>query len=305
MSARMTREMEEQAIAWVIRTRDPGFADWEAFAAWLEASPDHARLYDELMQADAQIAGHLAGQPAPRPAAPLRRRWAIVGGAVAAALALFAVALPMLTGPGFAPQAIASRPGQKLTVRLADGSRIDLNGNTRLVLDGPRHARLDHGEALFTIVHDRDRPFEVKSGDAVVRDVGTTFNLVRAPQSFTATVSEGEIVFNPDRENVSLRAGREIREEGDRLLVTSADPAQVGGWREGRLIYRGVTLRRIAGDLSRGLGLPVTVARTVSERPFSGIIQLEGSGEDALRSAAAIMGVQVRRSGNVWMLVAN
>jgi transmembrane sensor len=300
MSARVTREAEDQAIAWVMLTRDPGFGDWEGFTAWLEASPEHARLYDELMLADERIAAQLARST---PAVRQRWRWPLVGGAVAAALALVAV-LPTLTRPGFTPQTVASAPGQKLTVRLADGSRIDLNGATRLVLDGPRHARLERGEALFTVVHDEARPFEVASGDAVVRDVGTTFNVVREPMRFTVTVSEGEIVFNPEREQVHVPAGQQIEEAGDQLLVTRVETAQVGAWRQGRLIYRGAKIERVADDLSRGLGLPVAADASVSARPFSGIIQLEGQGEGALRIAAMTLGVEVRRSGNHWLLVA-
>jgi transmembrane sensor len=300
MSARVNREAEDQAIAWVMLTRDPSFADWDGFTAWLEASPEHARLYDALSLADAQIAEHLAR---PIPTARRRWRWPVVGGAVAAALALVAV-VPRVMQPGFTPQTIASAAGQKLTVRLADGSRIDMNGGTRLVLDGPRHARLEQGEALFAVVHDEARPFEVASGDALIRDVGTTFNVVREPMRFTVTVSEGEIVFNPEREQVHLTAGQQIEEAGDQLLVTRVDIAQVGAWRQGRLIYRGAKLARVADDLSRGLGLPVAADASVSARPFSGIIQLEGKGEDALRSAAMILGVEVRRSGDRWLLVA-
>jgi transmembrane sensor len=300
MSARVTREAEDHAIAWVMLTRDPGFADWDGFTAWLEASPEHARLYDELMLADERIAAHLARSA---PVVRRRWRWPIVGGAVAATLAFIAM-LPTVTRPGFTPQTIASAPGQKLTVRLADGSRIDMNGATRLVLDGPRHARLERGEALFTVVHDEARPFEVTSGDAVVRDVGTTFNVVRAPMRFTVTVSEGEIVFNPEREQVHVPAGQQIEEHGDQLLVTRVDAAQVGAWRRGRLIYRGAKLERVADDLSRGLGLPVAADASVSARPFSGIIQLEGKGESALRSAAMILGVDVRKAGDRWLLVA-
>lgn len=301
MSARVTREAEDQAIAWVMLTRDPGFADWDGFTAWLEADPGHARLYDEMSLADERIAARLTRKA---PAAPRRRwRWPVAGGAIAAALALVAV-LPTITRPDFTPQTIASARGQKLTVRLADGSRIDMNGSTRLVLDGPRHARLEQGEALFTVVHDAARPFEVASGDALVRDVGTTFNIVRAPMRFTVTVSEGEIVFNPEREQVHVTAGQQIEERGDQLLVTRVETAQVGAWRQGRLIYRGARLDRVADDLSRGLGLPIAADASVSAQPFSGIIQIEGHGEGALRSAAAIIGVDVRRSGDRWLLVA-
>ncbi|MBA2919618.1 DUF4880 domain-containing protein [Sphingomonas sp. MAH-20] len=300
MSARVTREAEDQAVAWVMLTRDPSFADWDGFTAWLEADPGHARLYDELSVADERIAEQLARR---EPIARRRWRWPVMGGAVAAALALVAV-VPSMMQPGFAPQTIASAAGQKLTVRLADGSRIDMNGGTRLVLEGPRHARLERGEALFTVAHDEARPFEVRSGDALIRDIGTAFNVVREPMRFTVTVSEGEIVFNPEREQVHVPAGQQIEESGDQLLVTRVDAAQVGAWRQGRLIYRGAKLDRVAGDLSRGLGLTVAADASVSARPFSGIIQLEGKGEDALRSAATILGVEVRRSGDRWLLVA-
>lgn len=301
MNARVNTPAQEQAIAWLIQTRDPSFADWDGFTAWLEADPEHVRAYDAVSVADAA----LDGQVTRRHAAPVRRlRWPVLGGAIAAAMALAAVLSPILNQPGFKPQEIASAPGQKLTVRLADGSRIDMNGDTRLVIEGPRHARLDRGEALFTVVHDDARPFEVVSGTAVVRDVGTVFNIVREPMNFTVTVSEGEVIFNPDRENVHLPAGRKLEETGDRVLVTALDPAQVGGWRQGRLIYRGASMERVAADLTRGLGMTVAADRSVSAQPFSGIIQIEGRGEGALRSAAMILGVDVRRSGDRWLLIA-
>ncbi|QHL90470.1 hypothetical protein GVO57_06010 [Sphingomonas changnyeongensis] len=76
---------------------------------------------------------------------------------------------------------------------LADGSRVDLNGGTRIALDrgNPRFARLERGEALFTIVHDEARPFEVHAGDAVLRDLGTVFDVVREPDRLRVAVAEG------------------------------------------------------------------------------------------------------------------
>jgi transmembrane sensor len=303
----MNAKAEEEAIGWVIRTRDPAFADWDAFTAWLEASDSHARLYDALCLADEAVAEQLArSQPAsvPLPAnddVPRRRWW--IGGATAASLAAVgALLLTQVDRNPFPTQDLRTGPGERRSVQLADGSRIDLNGSTHVVIDGARHARLEQGEALFTIVHDEERPFEVASADHVVRDLGTVFDIVRTPRTFSVTVSEGVIVFNPDEENVRVPAGRSLDEKGGRILVATVSADQVGGWREGRLIYEGAPLARVAEDLSRALGIQVEASPALAARPFSGIIQIEGKGEPALAGAARILGMNVRRSGDRWVL---
>ena len=62
--------MEDQAIGWIIRMRDPAFAGWEAFTLWLEENPVHAALYDELALADAEVPETLPAPP-PRPSTPV------------------------------------------------------------------------------------------------------------------------------------------------------------------------------------------------------------------------------------------
>jgi transmembrane sensor len=299
--------MEEEAIEWVIRTRDPGFEDWEGFTSWLERDVDHSMLYDQLSLAEERIADHLARQARSAPLIverqPRRVRPLWLGGAVAASAAALALFFGTVDR-GYQAQEYATGPGERRQIQLADGSRIDLNGSTRLLVDGPRHARLDQGEALFTIVHDETRPFEVASGDSLIRDVGTVFNLVRSPRTFTVTVSEGAIVFNPDEEKVQVPAGKSLEAGAgaNSLRLTDIQPDQVGGWREGRLVYQGAALDGVAEDLSRAIGLPVEAAPALARRPFSGIIQIDGKGEPALRAAAGILGVQVRRSGTRWLL---
>jgi len=86
----------EDARTWVIRMQDAAFADWDAFADWLERDPTHLAAYNAALDTDAVMAGLFAHAPAPaagqdlEPAAsPSRGRlyW-MSGGAVAAALAL-------------------------------------------------------------------------------------------------------------------------------------------------------------------------------------------------------------------------
>lgn len=179
--------IEDEAIGWVIRQRDPGFADWDSFMLWLEEDSMHAQVYDEMALADRDMASYAA--PAPKPLAPPARhdggyrpsrRGALGWGAVAASLVAFAGY--SLLVPASAGYAVETKAGERQSVALADGSRIDLNGGTRLMLDreNPRFAQLERGEALFTVVHDETRPFIVKTGGATLTDAGTAFNVVRA-----------------------------------------------------------------------------------------------------------------------------
>ena len=79
--------IEEQAIGWIIRMRDPAFAGWEAFTLWLEENPVHAAIYDELALADADVPETLPAPPPPPPVPandekPARPRWAGRRGAI-------------------------------------------------------------------------------------------------------------------------------------------------------------------------------------------------------------------------------
>ena len=76
--------VNEEALAWVIRTRDPRFDDWEAFTIWLEGDPARAQAYDALMAQDAELDAIIPPDPVAMPVAandvaPTRRqawRWA-------------------------------------------------------------------------------------------------------------------------------------------------------------------------------------------------------------------------------------
>ncbi len=61
--------MNEEALGWVIRTRDPEFDDWDAFTIWLEGDPARATAYDALMAADADLADMVPAEPIVMPVA--------------------------------------------------------------------------------------------------------------------------------------------------------------------------------------------------------------------------------------------
>ena len=302
------QNMEVAALDWVIRLRDPAFDGWEEFEAWLAADPAHAEAYHRFAVADEQMADLLASAPPPSHpvlAAPPRRsfsRRAWLGGALAASVAAL-VGIGMIDRQPALYQ-IQTAPGERRTVALDDGSRIAMNGGTRITLDhkNSRYAILDRGEALFDVVHDDDAPFKVAVGDATLVDVGTRFNVLREGRTTAVQVAEGAVIYNPDSTALRLDAGRTLRAiDGDALLALgNVTPAAVAGWKDGRLIYDGQTMAEVAADLSRWSGQPVEADPRVADQRFRGVLSL-ADGEDIVR-LAPLLDVDVRKRGQTWVL---
>jgi transmembrane sensor len=91
--------------------------------------------------------------------------------------------------------------GERRSITLEDGSTIDLNARSKVRVrfsNGERDVELLEGQALFGVAKDKARPFIVRSGIAVVRAVGTQFDVYRKRSGTTVTVVEGRVaVFGP------------------------------------------------------------------------------------------------------------
>ena len=305
----LNRQSDEEAIGWVIRLKDGSGEDWEAFTAWLEADPAHLAAYEA-----AELADHEAGALAPEPArpawtpaiqpaaAPRPPRRMFLGLAVAASVALFGTWFAVSSGSAYS---IETAPGETRTIALEDGSRIEVNGGSRLSLDKdrPRYASLERGEALFHVVHDEAHPFEVEAGGSTLRDLGTVFNVVRSESLVQVAVSEGAVLFEPDGEKQTLKPGMALSKAAGRpAQVARVETDAVGAWREGRLVYSAAAVSQVAADLSRNLGVTVAAADGAAARPFSGVIMLDGSDAEVLGRAAALLGLRLERSGDGWIL---
>ena len=298
------------AIDWVIRQRDPDFADWDAFADWLDVSPDHAEAYDAVASLDADLdalprdpaPSVVINDPAPR-ARPSRRAW--FGGAIAAAL-VAAITLPNM-GLFADPNRIETEAGEHRTLTLADGSKIEINGGSVVTLDEdrPRFARLESGEAMFHVVHRDGDPFVVEAGGNRIVDLGTAFNVVRRDRETSVAVSEGIVVYNPSRDNVRMVAGEGIEAKDGAATppkVRKVDTASVGGWRSGLLVYADTPLSVVADDLRRTAGISVTIAPEAAGESFRGALIVGDDPARTIADLAALSGTRAEKRGDAWVL---
>ena len=86
------------------------------------------------------------------------------------------------------------------------------------------------------------------------------------------------------------------------MTVAQTSAREVGSWRNSRLSYSNTPFARIAADLSRTTGVPIEASPEVASRRFSGVIIVERDRERLLRRVAALLDVNVRRSGDAWLL---
>ncbi|WP_242137059.1 FecR domain-containing protein [Sphingomonas sp. TREG-RG-20F-R18-01] len=305
----------DQAIDWHLRQRDMSDAEWRTFVAWLEADPANAAAFDAVALDMSLIADHSelfpaeaaeAVPPVERKRARTMLRWGVGAGALALAASLSLVVLPSLPNTAAQPYAVSTRPGEQRVIALADGTRIDLNGASRIELDrsSPRLATLVAGEATFHVHHDSQAPFVLRSGTLSVQDVGTVFNAERDGYRLDVQVAEGAVLFQPRRDKLMLRAGAAVtaRDDTGHVAMSRIDPARVGGWRNGDITFAGEPFGRLANALRRLDGVDVTIEPVLSQRPFTGMVHLTGKAAQDVPHLAALIGADWQHDGKRWVI---
>lgn len=301
----------EDAAAWVVRLEAGDLDDAEAvaFDAWLSVSPQNAAVFDATLALSHAYAGSAKAvaeavslRRPPRPA--VGRRGFFVGGAIAAAAALAVVVAPeLLTSPQ--SQTYVTAKGERRSVRLSDGSVIDLNAGTRLSVTlarTTRAVRLDEGQAVFDVTHDASRPFKVAAGDRTVSVVGTQFDVRRREGRLSVTVARGAVEVRP----TPGAAGKAYRlHPGQRLdhvegaaqaRVAAAEANEVLGWRSGRLVYREQPLSEVIADLNQQWATPIRIADAeLAATPVSGVLILDNQ-DAVIRRLALLVPIRAVRS---------
>ena len=313
----MTREnsdIMEAARLWMIRTNSPDFTDWNGLSDWLDADPGHLAAYEAALDDDAwvQQLSAVAGSGAAPAVSRLnadgglprvrRREWLAAGAGIAAVL----VAVGTWTVAGSMPDTthVETGPGERRSIALADGTRVEMNGESSISFDAdaPRMVTIQRGEAVFEVRHDEKRPFVVQVGKTRLIDAGTIFNVIHDGQALEVAVAEGLVIYDAGRETVTLKPGDALTRAapGAPVRMSRADPGAIGSWRSGVLQYDDAPLATIARDLARAVGRPVRVSPSLGTRRFDGTLALNGPAPDVFARAGPLLGVTFLEDGKGW-----
>ena len=103
-----------------------------------------------------------------------------------------------------------SAKGEKKSLQLADGTRIILNSGTNLRIpsDFNKEKRVIEleGEGFFDVAPNQDKPFIIRSGNAQVRVLGTSFDFksYKEDEFIKLTVSTGKVRINVTDQDLQL-----------------------------------------------------------------------------------------------------
>lgn len=298
----------EEAADWHARLGAPDM-DWEAFGAWLDARPANRAAYDRIATLDADImaaapaiAARLPANDEPETIALRHRPVLWLAGAGAAAIVAVALALPSMIAHPAVSRDIATRAHETRSLTLADGSSIRIDRASRLrVTEGASPVvEIAKGTANFSVRHDPARSFTVRASGYEVRDVGTRFDVSASGDSVVVTVAEGavNVARSGQDDGIAVTAGQRLDLAAGAARRSRVDPATVGSWSSGRLVYDNAPLALVAGDISRYAGARLTVDPSAAGMRFSGVLTI-GDGSHLVDQVQKLLPVRARRAGGL------
>ncbi|MBI3885123.1 MAG: FecR domain-containing protein [Opitutae bacterium] len=294
---------DEQASLWAARLDGSVLSadDRRALDDWLARHPGHRALLSSYCQFSADLEQRLpllegireqsaeirkkTNSAQPRP----RLRWPTMARVALSAAAAVVLVFWLVRPPAPQVESLTTPVAQRQTVTLADGSRVELNAHTSLLVElgaHERRVRLADGEAFFAVTKDAARPFVIETPGGSVRVTGTQFNVrAEADAPLEVTVLEGSVQVRPgatapgrDSAPFALRAGDQLVAGPAGIAVHPLAPAALAdalAWRQGQIVFNGAPLREALARFARYHGRGITVTADAAGLPVGGRFSLD------------------------------
>ncbi len=162
--------------------------------------------------------------------------------------------------------------GQKYTMRLADGTKVKLNSESKISFpeqfDGELRIVEFVGEAFFEVAKDTARPFVIRSGKISTTVLGTSFNLRATADAgkFEVAVLTGSVKVSHEAEkgiderHVAPHQSATFDQKSNFFNIQPFDPEVVMAWVDGVIVFEDAGLDEIVGKLESWYGVDINVS---------------------------------------------
>lgn len=154
---------------------------------------------------------------------------------------------------------LSTPSGGQYMLILPDQSRVWLNAESAIsypsVFSGTERAVTLTGEAYFEVAKDKQRPFKVKTGAAVVRVLGTHFNVMSYAEEGQTQVSlaEGSVRVELDGAARVLNPGQQalIKAGSSQIILKQVDIEEATNWKNGLFQFDNAPIEQVMRQIKR------------------------------------------------------
>jgi len=261
-----------------------------------------------------------------------RNRRVVALAATAAAVLLLAVVFyqvsPTLMGnvndtSGETPrgQLISTERGQRTSLRLFDGTRVQLNAESSIRIppgfgDSTRSVHLQ-GQAYFDVVRNTDLPFIVYSGNSLTKVLGTKFDVKDYPEDeqVQVAVEEGRVALaaagsemgNSTTKMRQITKGQIglLNRDGRSTVTPTEEIQRYLGWKDGRLIFDATAFGEAIPKLQRWYDIKIEVAdASVNSKRITASFKDEPMTE-VMNIIALSLDMHYERDGRTFTFISN
>ena len=201
--------------------------------------------------------------------------------------------------------------GERRQVTLPDGSVVNLNTATTVVIrfyKDTRHVLLEAGEAVFSVAHDRDRPFLVEAGLGRVRVTGTLFSVRRMADKLSVGVESGSVEVSRgtwrNTEKVQLVAGNGVIVTSSTIasMPDTVDMASLSAWQQGKVVFDATPLLQVIAEINRYRERPIRGHGDFTNMRLAGVFSVDDT-ETFLDILPTLLPVSVLRKQDGTVMV--
>jgi transmembrane sensor len=302
----------DAAIAWQLSMDSANPVEREEFAKWHAAHEEHARAWRQLGMLDQRFS--VASGPARtallQSRESIRRRVRKLGSGVASIVAVIGLAL--FAGERYLPIDYwladqRTAVGEQRTLRLADGTLVNLNTHSALDVrfdEKQRRIVLQEGEILVETGHGDPRPFIVETREGSMRALGTRFLVKREEDGTRLSVLQSAVAVHPESnpDEQILHEGQQVLIRNNGLGPVLAVNLGADAWTRGMLVVDNTRLEDLVHEISRYRPGYVGVAPEVADLRITGSFPLRDT-DLALNALLPTLPVQIEQHTQWWVKV--
>lgn len=204
-----------------------------------------------------------------------------------------------------------SAKGEKKTLKLADGTRVILNSDTKLLIPSnfnkqERTIEME-GEGFFDVAPNPDKPFVIKSGEARVKVLGTSFDFksYKEDDFIKLTVSTGKVRVNISDQDLQMSVSPNehlsVNKIDGNISKETIQENNYIKWIQGSLYFNKEPIREVIKTINRTYNRKVILQSKRSDYKITGTHDNK-SIEAVIEAICFTTGLRSRKEGDKIIL---